>query len=205
MERLHSYFFDVWFSWRRAERLLESINGKYLGCSRSTKTTGCERSRGRERSPPSPPFNSHMTLQPNNKLSGYALFYSSTKQKMERFSSACQTQNEMTQFLETGMEPLHPQPNSPLDYPTARHPKVQHSKLRTVYSNRLVNTEQPIVLPNHTFSIRCFWILRMQDGKPHLKSTRPVPVAEGMQWIASSITRPESGNRSHLSEVRRRR
>lgn len=31
---------------------------------------------------------------------------------------------------------------------------MQHSKLRTVYSNRLVNTEQPIVLPNHTFSIR---------------------------------------------------
>ena len=107
MERLHSYFFDVWLPWRRAERLLESINSKYLGCSRSTKTTGCERSRVRERSYPSPPLNSHMTLQPNNKRSGSALFYSSTKQKMEWFRSACQTHNEMTQFSETGMESLH--------------------------------------------------------------------------------------------------
>jgi hypothetical protein len=82
MERLHSYLFDVWFSWRRVERLLKSINDKYLGYSRSTKTTGCEPSRGRERSPLSTPLNSHMTLQPNNKLSGSALFYSSTKQKM---------------------------------------------------------------------------------------------------------------------------
>jgi hypothetical protein len=88
-------FFYVWLPHRRAERLLKSINSKYLGCPRSTKTTGCERSRGRERSHPSPPLNSHMTLQPNNKRSGSALFYSSTKRKMERFSSACQTQNEI--------------------------------------------------------------------------------------------------------------
>jgi hypothetical protein len=108
MERLHSYFFDVWLPWRRAERFLESINSKYLGCSRSTKTIRCERSRGRKRSHPSPPRNSHMALQPNNKWSGSALFYSSTKQKMKWFRSACQTQNEMAQFLETGMEPLHP-------------------------------------------------------------------------------------------------
>ena len=100
-------FFDVWFPWRRAERLLESINGKYLGYSHSTKTIRCERSRGREHSPLSTPLNSHMALQPNNKLSGSALFYSSTKQKMKRFCSTCQTQNKMPQFLETGMEPLH--------------------------------------------------------------------------------------------------
>jgi hypothetical protein len=62
MKRLYSYFFDVWFQRRRVERLLESIYGKYLECSRSTKTTGCERSHGRERSPPSPPLHSHMTL-----------------------------------------------------------------------------------------------------------------------------------------------
>jgi hypothetical protein len=94
MEWLYSFFY-VWLPHRRAERLLKSINSKYLGCPRSTKTTGCERSRGRERSHPSPPLNSHMTLQPNNKRSGSALFYSSTKRKMERFSSACQTQNEI--------------------------------------------------------------------------------------------------------------
>jgi hypothetical protein len=81
MERLHSYFFDVWLPWRRAERLLKFINSKYLECSRSTKTTGCEHSH------PSPPLNSHMALQPNNKRNGSALFYSSTKQKMERFRS----------------------------------------------------------------------------------------------------------------------
>jgi hypothetical protein len=102
MERLYSYFFYIWLPWRRAERLLKSINNKYLGCSRSTKMTGYERSH------PSPQLNSHMALQPKNKRSGSALFYSSTKQKMERFRSACQTQNEMAQFLEIGMEPLHP-------------------------------------------------------------------------------------------------
>jgi hypothetical protein len=107
-KQLHSYFFYVWLPWRRAERLLKSINSKYLGCSRSTKTTGCDRSRGRERSYPYPPLNSHMTLQPNNKRSGSALFYSSTKQKIERFRSAYQTQNEMAQFLETRIEPLYP-------------------------------------------------------------------------------------------------
>jgi hypothetical protein len=112
MKRLHSYFFDVWLPWRRAERLLESINSKYLGCSRSTKTTRCECSH------PFPPLNSHMALQPNNKRSGSALFYSSTKQKMEWFRSACQTQNEMAQFLETGMEPLHPS-----WLPNQTHPK----------------------------------------------------------------------------------
>jgi hypothetical protein len=99
MDRLHFNFFHVWLPWRRAERLLESTNSKYLGCSRSTKTTGCERSHGRERSHPSPPLNSHMALQPNNKRSGSTLFYSSTKQKMERFCSACQTQNENDSIL----------------------------------------------------------------------------------------------------------
>jgi hypothetical protein len=108
MERLHSYFFMFGFQRRRAECLLESIYGKYLECSRSTKTIECERSCGHERSPPSPPLHTHMTLQPNNKRSGSALFYSSTKQKMERFRSAHQTQNEMAQFLDIGMEALHP-------------------------------------------------------------------------------------------------
>jgi hypothetical protein len=60
----------------------------------------------------------NMVLQPNNKRSGSALFYSSTKQKMERFCSACQTQNEIAQFLETGMEPLHPS-----WLPNQTHPK----------------------------------------------------------------------------------
>jgi hypothetical protein len=96
------------FQRRRAEWLLESIYSKYLECSRSTKTTGCERSCARERSPLSLPLHTHMTLQPNNERSGSVLFYSSTKQKMERFRSARQTQNEMAQFLETGMEPLYP-------------------------------------------------------------------------------------------------
>jgi hypothetical protein len=85
MERLHSYFLCL-VSTGRAERLLESINDKYLGRSRSTKTTGCERSRGREHSPPSSPHHSHMalnqtmngaaplsTLQPNKKWNGSVL------------------------------------------------------------------------------------------------------------------------------------
>jgi hypothetical protein len=92
-------FFDVWFQRRRAKRLLESINDKYLGCSHSIKTIGCERSCRRERSPPSPPLHTHMTLQPNNERSGSALFYSSTKQKIKRFRSAHQTQNEIAQLL----------------------------------------------------------------------------------------------------------
>jgi hypothetical protein len=79
MERLRSYFFMFGFQWRRVEWLLKSIYGKYLGCSRSTKTIGCKRSCGRERSPPSLPLHVHMALQPNNKRSGSALFYSSTK------------------------------------------------------------------------------------------------------------------------------
>jgi hypothetical protein len=106
MERLHSYFLMFGFQRRRAERLLESIYGKYLGCSRSTKTTRCERSHGCERFPPSPPLHTHIALQPNNERSGSALFYSSTK-KMERFRFARQTHNEMAQFLETRMESLH--------------------------------------------------------------------------------------------------
>jgi hypothetical protein len=100
MEQLHSYLFMFGFQWRRTERLLESLYGKYLGCSRSTKTTGCECSRGCERSPPSPPLHTYMALQPNNERSDSARFYSSTKQKMELFRSARQTQNEMAQFLE---------------------------------------------------------------------------------------------------------
>jgi hypothetical protein len=94
-------YFYVWLPWRRAKRLLEFINSKYLGCSRSTKMTGCERSH------PSPPLNSHMALQTNNKRSGSTPFYYSTKQKMEQFRSAYQTQNEMAQFLETGIKPPH--------------------------------------------------------------------------------------------------
>jgi hypothetical protein len=45
-----------------------------------------------------------MTLQPNNERTDSALFYSLTKQKMKRFHSARQTQNEIAQFLDTGME-----------------------------------------------------------------------------------------------------
>ena len=67
------------------------INHKYLECSRSTKTTGCERSLGRERSPPSPTLYTHIALQPNKERSGYTLFYSSIKQKLERLYSVYQT------------------------------------------------------------------------------------------------------------------
>jgi hypothetical protein len=70
MERLHSYFFDVWLPWRRAERLLESINSKYLGCSRSTKTTGCERSH------PSTPIHSTVILLSNQTINRVAPLYS---------------------------------------------------------------------------------------------------------------------------------
>jgi hypothetical protein len=75
MERLFLFFY-VWLPWRRAERLLESINSKYLGCSRSTKITGCERSRGRERSHPSTLIHSTVILLSNQTINGAAPLYS---------------------------------------------------------------------------------------------------------------------------------
>jgi hypothetical protein len=104
MERLHSYFLMFGFigGERSGSWCLYMVNiWDVLAPPKRPDASA-------QRSPPSPPLHSHMALQPNNERSGSALFYSSTKQKMERFRSACQTLNEMAQFLETGMEPLHP-------------------------------------------------------------------------------------------------
>jgi hypothetical protein len=105
--------FDVWFPQRRAERLLEFINGKYLGCSRSTKTTGCERSRGRKRSPHSPPLQViwfsnqtingaaplYSTLQPNKKWSGFIML---AKHIMKWFNSY---KLELSRSIRVGSHP----------------------------------------------------------------------------------------------------
>jgi hypothetical protein len=54
---------------------------------------GCERSRGCERSSSSTLLHTYMALQPNNERGGFAIFYSSAKQKIERFRSNPQTKN----------------------------------------------------------------------------------------------------------------
>jgi hypothetical protein len=98
MERFHSYLFLFFFMFgfqRRMEWLLESIYGKYLGCSHFIRTTRFECSRRRECFPPFLSLHTYIALQPNNEWSGSTLFYSLTKQKMERFRSARQTQNEI--------------------------------------------------------------------------------------------------------------
>jgi hypothetical protein len=95
------------------------IYHKYLEYSRSTKMTGCECSTGRKRPPLSPHLYTHVTLQPNKEQSSSALFYSSSKQKMERLCSACQTQNRPTPFSKIRMESFH---SSRLSNQT--HPKM---------------------------------------------------------------------------------
>jgi hypothetical protein len=74
------------------------IYHKQLECSRSTKTTGRGRSLGREPSPPSSTLYTHTGLQPNREWSDSALFYFSTKQKMEWLCFICQTRNRTTLF-----------------------------------------------------------------------------------------------------------
>jgi hypothetical protein len=97
MKRLHSYFLYVWFPTKEKRN---DFGVKYLESSRSTKTTGPKCSL------PSP-IHGHMALKPYNERSGSALFYSSTKQKIEQLCSAYQTHNEMAPFSKIGMETLH--------------------------------------------------------------------------------------------------
>jgi hypothetical protein len=106
MEWLHSYFWDVRFPTEESEAAL----GVYiwqifeLSLHQNDRMRALSQTRA---SPPSPPLHTHMALQPNKERNDFALFYSSTKQNIEWFCSACQTQNEMAQFSETRMEPLH--------------------------------------------------------------------------------------------------
>jgi hypothetical protein len=74
MEWFHSYFFFMFgFQRRRMEWLLESIYGKYLGCSRFIRTTRFECSRRRECFPPFLPLHTYIALQLNNEWSGSVL------------------------------------------------------------------------------------------------------------------------------------
>jgi hypothetical protein len=75
------------FQRKRSEALLlESIYDKFLEHTRSTKTTGHERSLS---------LHTYMALQQNKEWGGSTLPYSLTKQKMEWSCSVCRTYNKI--------------------------------------------------------------------------------------------------------------
>jgi hypothetical protein len=125
----------------RAKRLMESLyeNLSYIVGMLSLHKNDRMRALSRTRALSSPYI--HMTLQPNKEQSGFTLFYSSTKQKIQRLYSSSQTHNRTALFSKTRMELNHSScqthPNTPKDC------KVKHAPFSKA---QLTNQSQSFTL-----------------------------------------------------------
>lgn len=98
-----------------------------------TKTIRCERSPGREHSPPSPSLYTHKVLQPNKKYSDCVLLYSSTK-KMKWLRSN-QTQNRMVSLSNTrsGTTPFYLTLRTLRATPSKCHIKMSYNLKKSIF------------------------------------------------------------------------